>query len=568
MRTRTLKLVSLALPLTAFAVSGCLPRGGGQNGQHPGGGDDSLLASLGGLNTGDMTDSSVGFKLHCRGPSQTQSNVELVGKRVGEESIKFDANSSQVRAKDKCWLEITIDHTKEPMSKWTWLGLEKGQTKPGLMYGSNEGEVTDQRTLALTVFRLYQKPGEITKAFTAVFNVAFEENAEKPVPADDKIQANLVCNGASIPGGKFVKTDGKKGKITFDKALSADVLKGKACRDLNVGWENTFYYSADITDADFGTPEANSVKTFDKEYVLKFLKNDGLTTTTEMGDCVKFDKAATPPCSDRSKVTLPWEKTFYVAKVQGKRAPDVSTVYTYYVAMEGFVSDKAELTAADITAAIPKYDQTPTKKLVFYKAGFETAFATWRAKPFNADFVAGSWIGADLKATAAELAGLKLTHLEEVWVHGFRDIAEADLNKLADGAYWLAEVTAKKDGKTDENFLVTGTSGKYFHSAARPLADKYLDLDAMITDVKDKGLNWMVYGIKGKPMANASCALEAKDYTAGAAGVALTGTDLKPAAELAGKIDTCEVHKAEFTTDFTGYTKSATYKVWDWYQAK
>jgi hypothetical protein len=562
-------MLFLLLHASLFSsLTGCLKSrvGGGGSGD---GNSGSVLTAISGIDDTDRARSGIQYSLICDSGAKVEGKIEKVN---GEEFVVFKA--AQVKEKDKCAMEVRA--SVDPAMIYEWRGIKgDGKEDVGLYYGSTKGEVSADRKLTLTLYKLYIEKAK--DPFTAKIRVLFEltEGTTTGVmPADGlKTGANLVCKDNNY-AGKFDKTGDLTATLTFE--MSAAVLKGQTCEsvvivDLD---KKVSTFNGAITGVSFPAPEVNKPYDFPADlaaapFVVKpvAVTTDDLLTTLTNADCVTGYQVDTHACLDRRVVTLPDAKNYILAKVKAKSKAGDEVSY-FVSAGEGTIGlfTGKEFSVEAINKVLADNAPDSDKKLFgFWNSTLDAAIFN---HAFDSDLVSGKPI-SEAMVTRDSLAGaVKFMHIDSLWYHGFQEVKAESLNKSL-SARWLALVTAKKDGQPDVEFLAGGHD-KYFASTKAPagtdIDPKYFDMNTLVQEMAAEGTSkWRVYALKAGAMAAGTCENDKTYYLHSLSEGSVEA--LRDGGSEAAKLDSCEVTKESFSAAALGsYTTEVTYYVWGWHK--
>jgi hypothetical protein len=323
---------------------------------------------------------------------------------------------------------------------------------------------------------------------------------------------------------------------TIKFKLSIETMVNRSCNSLTLSVADVPRYEAEVSALSFPATITNAqVLKFGPYKVKKLIEGQTVVSTGSGGTCLKYD-VTNAQCNDRRSVAMPRPKNHWFAVVAGagKDGRRKDYVISHANAFGLQSSSPSQLTAdainADITAKTGLYKYyKPVKQADIVSAAFDNALA-------------GAEFSAKDQVTISGIDEFKAYSIEELWVHGFMEVTEADLNKLPE-ARWLALVTATKDGSSTA-FIVTG-GADYFYSASRPAQSKFFTWDAVKADRTQGTDLYDIYTFVGSLIKPASCQaqltyflddvsamtesnLPAKDQPQGGADALLNACELEP----------------------------------------
>lgn len=567
--------VAAALTI-AFGASSCIStkRSGGDAG---GPGNNSIVASIGGIADVDSKRPGLGYFLVCDTGVTVTGDVSKEGDK---DVVKFAG--TQVKEGNTCAMEIRAGAT-DPILKdlnYVWYGYADGKAVPGLLYGSDQQKVASKK-LKLQLYKLYSL--KCDECFNVTVNVDFDITDAALTPVDAKSSANLICSATEQYSGSYKKTADKQATLSFENLKVAD-FASKTCDRLVVMVDSKEAFSGPSSDLQIKTPKKGDLLKFptaaDKRYTLKAsVPADTLSIDTRMSDadCVRYENqpgSIVKKCVERRSVVMPFAKNFFVAKVQGKKADGSSFIFTVASGENGIqLFDGNKLSVDAVNAAVSANASDAQKKaLHFYN---EAAADLLTGSVFESEFLKTA--AEDQKVKASMLSGITFFHIVSLQVHGFHQVEEKALNDKPT-AFWMAAIKATKTGATEHNLFVTGYD-KYFHSHSVPATTDqgnptYVNGKTLIADFASAQPNerWRLYAIKGASLAPSACeldnlmtpaSLKTSDELNGTEG--LTLADGAPAD---AKFDACEVSKDLVHSGGidASYTVSAsTFHVWEWF---
>jgi len=501
----------------------------------------------------------ITYALHCDSAAGV-AKEPVMGEIVAgaDETIKFAGE--KIADGDNCALEIRIPApTGADAESYTWHS-KPDDRKVGLLYGSSRGKVAG-RKLALTLYTLYTR--NEGPQFLADIDVAFELPAGAKIPA--AASASLLCNNNKNYATSVYKASGDK-EGTYSFKLPVADMKGVACSTFTVleAAKAVYEGALDIAVFKFAEPKKDEVVKFGTRVKLIEKKTDSVTTDIAAGKCVNYD-AAKLNCLDLRTVTLPRAKNFWAARVQTRvKANEVVSLFVGS-AGNGNVLDATgnTKTVVDFNKSLAKNASAADKVLFSW---FNTSiYPEFQKVEWNKNMASNSVL-RDGVAKREAIEGLEMSHIESLWIHGFKEVSEANLNK-AESARWIAVVKAT-NGTASAEFIVTGADD-YFASATRPATDKFFSWDAIKADRDAKSGKYKVYAIKAGAFATATCTVDKAFFIDELSGK--YDDEMKPASATAGRIaevDQCLVGNDKFTKDYDTWSVAPTLYQWGWHEVK
>ena len=440
-----------SIPLLGLALVSCKFSGGGAAKE----GKDSIVAAVGGISDNDIN-LNLAYKLLCKDSGGQTSRKPLDGQISNKTKIVF-ANASEVKPTDKCAFEARLSSakTKEPpFNNYVWHAASGDKKEVGLMYASQQGQVTSDRKLTLEVFKVYDPPAD-PNGFQAIVKVSLPEDKDVTVA---NLKGCTKKDGGKLDnaGGEVSGNGGSETARSLSFNLSKDYMEGKctSISVLDIGSKQSYSLS-NVTTIVFSGVKAKDNVTFPKDGSVYKLTKDATTggsgasdggldvDAKDKGECKNFD-ISTRQCKDgggspaSGNVSMV-AKTSFPTFVQLTATKGGKTETLYMTGKNGLSG-----LPADVTLAALNNGAFNTQAYSFFKPNsgdFNPKVIL--DKPLSAASISGSALGSKL----TDLKDYKFTKINGAWSQKFISTSRPNIDKFSNPV-WFASVTiAKGDAK-------------------------------------------------------------------------------------------------------------------------
>lgn len=568
--SRVAFLVTLSVVSSSIA---CVAVRRNANGDRVGGGN-SILASINGISDTDrklLKDPR--YLLLCGATDSFQGAVDNPDNPT---VIRFEITTLLTpEAKASCGLRIVAQApTTEDLAKFEfkWFADPAAvETDPErIYYASTRDAVAADGKLVVKLYKLYSRIDRSEPLFLQPVIVHFPD--ADTLPTSGQVSANLECSGVDTAStqGLIPSTDvTKKNQATMTFGLAVERYKGKTCQRLVLAISGEVKYEATLTTAvlDAGPTPGSIARALGPIELVKATAGTIVVDPQDGEDCLQFDQRLSKCLDKRDPITLPRSQNFWVALVSGKDSAggkvEMMVSGPAGLGLDTLIEHK-QISQAQLKADLAV--DASARKFTYYRAQARTDILN---AVFDSRVVAPNFL-ADSKKTAAELSGIKIYSIDDVWVHGMNLVTEEKLNQKT-SARWLAMVKATKDSQSAE-FIVTGGADYFYSDLRRGGTNErpaFFDFEAVKKDRNTVGTvgetdYYDVYATVKGALAPAGCVTPKDYYLEGMS--SKNGSEFPPVVPGNGGVDDllekCEVRN--FGTDFDTFKIEATLYEWGW----